>query len=89
MNVEWPGSVHDARVLSNSEVFNRGETGTLVPLSVQILAGVPVPVAMLGDPAYPLLPWLLKHYLREGKAKIDNSDNTMIKECQMIVRSGK
>ena len=60
VNVGWPGSVHDARILSNSEVFHRGEAGTLVPQSVLILAGVPVPVVILGDPAYPLLPWLLK-----------------------------
>ena len=57
-NVGWPGSVHDARILSNSEVFRRGEVGTLVPQSVRILAGVPVPVVILGDPVYPLLPWL-------------------------------
>ena len=44
VNMGWPGSVHDTRILSNSEVFNTGEAGTLVSQSVQILAGVPVPV---------------------------------------------
>ena len=29
--VGWPGSVHDARILSNSEVYQKGESGTLVP----------------------------------------------------------
>ena len=60
--VGWPGSVHDARILSNSTVFDRGQAGTLVPNSVKVIGGVPVPVGILGDPAYPLLPWLVKTY---------------------------
>ena len=32
--VGWPGSLHDACILSNSEVFTQGEAGTLVPNSV-------------------------------------------------------
>ena len=60
--VGWPGSVHDARILSNSEVYQKGESGTLVPSHIRTLDGIPVPVVILGDPAYPLLPWLLKPY---------------------------
>ncbi len=56
----WPGSVHDAWILANSDLFAMGEAGTLVPNSVQTMSGVPVPVVILGDPAYPLLPWIMK-----------------------------
>ena len=62
----WPGSVHDARVLSNSEVYARGEAGTLMPSHVRTLGGAPVPVVIIGDPAYPLLPWLMKAYPGTG-----------------------
>ena len=62
----WPGSVHDARVLSNSEVYVRGEAGTLMPSHVRILGRVPVPVGIIGDPAYPLLPWIMKAYPGTG-----------------------
>lgn len=60
----WPGSVHDARIPVNSDLFATGEAGTLVPNSVQTMSGVPVavPVIILGDPAYPLLPFLMKPY---------------------------
>ena len=60
--VGWPGSVRDARFLSNLEVYQKGESGTLVPSCIRTLSGVPVPVVILGDPAYPLLPWLLMPY---------------------------
>jgi len=85
VNVGWPGSVHDARILSNSEVFNRGEAGTLVPQSVQILAGVPVPVVILGDPAYPLLPWLLKPYPATGLSTKASKFNTRLSRARVVV----
>ena len=62
VHIGWPGSVHDSRILTNSEVFAKGEAGTLTPNSIRTLSGVPVPVVILGDPAYPLLPWLIKPY---------------------------
>ena len=29
--IEWPGSIHDARVFSNSAIFQQGQSGTLFP----------------------------------------------------------
>ena len=29
--IRWPGSVHDARVLANSDVFARAQSGILFP----------------------------------------------------------
>ena len=61
--IGWPGSVHDARVLANSEIYNLGNTGKLFPPHLsEDINGVRVPAVILGDPAYPLLPWLLKAY---------------------------
>lgn len=54
--VGWPGNVHDSRILVNYAVFERGQAGTLMPNCAKVIAGVPVPVVILGDPAYPLLP---------------------------------
>ena len=61
----WPGSVHDARVLSNSERYAKGKARTLMPSHVQTLGRVPVPVVIIGDP-YPLLPWLMQAYPGTG-----------------------
>ena len=61
--IGWPGSVHDARVLSNSEIFKIGEQNKLLPEDYHVnVGGKLIGPVILGDPAYPLLPWLLKPY---------------------------
>ena len=61
--IGWPGSVHDARVLRNSEVFKQAVQGTLFPSNQTVdIEGTHLPVLILGDPAYPLLPWLMKPF---------------------------
>ena len=62
--IGWPGSVrHDARILSNSKLYKKGNEKRLFPDSRERIGGQDVPIIILGDPAYPLLPWLLKPYL--------------------------
>ena len=58
----WPGSVHDARVLTNSSVFAKCENGTLLPNWTRNISGRNSPLLMLSDPAYPLTTWLMKPY---------------------------
>lgn len=65
--IGWPGSVHDARVCKNSNLYEKGQNGTLFPASYnQNMNGVNIPLVILGDPAYPLLPWLMKPYSDNG-----------------------
>ena len=47
VHVGWPGSVHDARILSNSEMFTKGETGMLVPQSVRVFASATCALCLL------------------------------------------
>ena len=65
--VGWPGSVHDARVFSNSAIYKQGNEGKLFPtgLSKEINGEEIFPV-ILADPAYPLLPWLMKGFPMKG-----------------------
>lgn len=65
--VGWPGSVHDARVLTNSKLFQEAEAGTLLPNTTKSINGMDVPLLILGDPAYPMLPWLMKPYTDTGR----------------------
>ena len=70
VNVGWPGRVHDARVFSNSKIFELGQTGKLVPdraKTITAASSQKVPLCILGDPAYPLLPWVMKAFPDNGR----------------------
>ena len=55
--IGWPGSVHDARVLSNSSIYQRGSNDQLFPeILTKQIQGKDVSPFIIGDPAYPLLP---------------------------------
>ena len=58
----WPGKVHDARVLRNSKVFEDGEVGRLFPNRPERIGTVDVNICLIADPAYPLLPRIMKAY---------------------------
>ena len=59
-HIGWPGKVHDARFFVNSSLYCKGMSGSLLPNWKRCISGVDVPLVILGDPAYPLLPWLMK-----------------------------
>ena len=61
--IGWLGKVHDARVLVNSTLYKKMLKKDLSPNWTMQLGGVEMPLLILGDPAYPLLPWLMKPYL--------------------------
>ena len=65
--VGWPGSVHDAQVLANSKLYQKWEHGELFPQIAKEISSVCVPHVVLGDPAYPLLQWIMKPYSDDGR----------------------
>ena len=42
------------------------ESGSLLPNCAQSLSGVSAPCFLVGDPAYPLRPWLMKPFINTG-----------------------
>ncbi|CAN7945633.1 unnamed protein product, partial [Ixodes hexagonus] len=69
-----PGSAHDASVLRLSAVYQRSKE--LLPQEKRVFRGRLIPFMLLGDPAYPRLPWILKGYsLHAGLSKEEESFN--------------
>jgi len=59
----WPGSINDDRILKNSGFFRQCECGEKLNGSAKELEdGIQIREYIVGDGAYPLLPWLLTPY---------------------------
>uniref|UniRef100_A0A8C3SZ29 DDE Tnp4 domain-containing protein n=1 Tax=Chelydra serpentina TaxID=8475 RepID=A0A8C3SZ29_CHESE len=84
INVGWPGKVHDAHVFRNSGLFRRLQEGIYF-LDQKITVGdVEMSIVILGDPAYPLMSWLMKPYT----SALDSSKelfNYRLSKCRMVV----
>ena len=68
---EWPGSVHDARVLAHSTFYKKANAGQLLSHTTKTICGASIPVFVIGDSAYPMLPWLMKPY---NQPSVDSSE---------------
>ncbi|CAM5103012.1 unnamed protein product [Eretmochelys imbricata] len=84
INVGWPGKVHDTRIFRNSGLFQKLQEGTLFPDQKITVGDVEMPIVTLGDPANPLMPWLMKPYT----GSLDSHQelfNYRLSKCRMVV----
>ena len=84
--VGWPGRVHDARVFVNSTLYKRGQDGTLFPNWKKTIHGKEIPLLVLGDPAYPLLSWLMKAFPDNGSlSREQRTFNYQLSKARVVV----
>ena len=82
--IKWPGSVHDARMFSNSylNTFLRSEEVTNIPKMI-VEGEKEVPVCIIGDPAYPLLPYLMKEFPSGGTTALEQFFSYRLSSARM------
>ena len=86
--VGWPGSVHDARVFRNSEIYDLATNSTS--------EWFPNDSHLVGDSAYPNLTWLLAPYKDNGSStrkhrnyNFKHSSTRMEIECAFGLLNGR
>ena len=63
VDCRWPGSVHDAKVFSNSSISHKLREQQLPQTFQTLIPGLDkIPNYLIGDPAYPLTPYCMKEY---------------------------
>lgn len=65
--VGYAGSVHDARVLRQSNLWEQLSDGELLGQNKMIISGINVGYYLIGDPAYPMQKWLMKPLSDTGR----------------------
>lgn len=86
VDVQWPGSVHDARIFAKSSLNRKLRDGTVPKGPKIIVEGKdPVPICILGDPAYPLLPYLMKEFPSGGSNMMEQFFGYRLCASRMVI----
>lgn len=85
INVGWSGKAHNTRILQSSSLFSKMRAGTFFPHRAIKVGELEMPIMILGDAAYPLLPWLMKPYTGRLDASKEEFNNRL-RRCRMVVK---
>ncbi|XP_074527630.1 uncharacterized protein LOC141791248 [Halichoeres trimaculatus] len=88
VNAGLPGSMHDARVLRLSSLWELVEHGFLHPTCTRNIGGVSTGYYILGDSAYPLQNWLLKPFTDNGRLTAEQTVfNKKISRARVVIEN--
>uniref|UniRef100_A0A672HPZ2 DDE Tnp4 domain-containing protein n=1 Tax=Salarias fasciatus TaxID=181472 RepID=A0A672HPZ2_SALFA len=83
-----PGSMHDAKVLRLSPLWEQASQGTLFPDHTREIGGVSVGHYILGDSACPLQRWLLKPFHDTGRlTEEQHTFNNKLSHARVVVEN--
>ncbi|XP_039953242.1 protein ALP1-like [Bactrocera tryoni] len=84
VSVKLPGSTHDATVFKESGLFKN--SSTRIPIYTKLVNNIETPLFLVGDPAYPLLPWLMKPFIGNLNAE-EESFNCHLSSARIVVEN--
>ncbi|XP_067386625.1 uncharacterized protein [Emydura macquarii macquarii] len=84
ISVGWSEKVHDLRIFWNTGIYRKLQAGTFFPDQKIPVGDVEMPIVILGDPAYPLLPWLMKPYSGNLESSKEHFNNRL-SSCGMTI----
>lgn len=86
ISVGFPGSIHNARILKLSRIFNMAEVGQILAAPTRDLEVVEVGPMLVGDSAYPLSNWLLKTFPDRGNLlRLEKQFNMKLSALRSVV----
>ncbi|XP_015276457.1 PREDICTED: uncharacterized protein LOC107118608 [Gekko japonicus] len=81
----WSGGMQDSGLPWGSPLFERMERGAFGPQSTTEIGGVAMRPVLLGGPACPLRPWLMKPYPPEASGGPRERFNAVLSRCRVAV----
>ncbi|XP_066934300.1 uncharacterized protein [Clytia hemisphaerica] len=85
----FPGSIHDARVLAHTSLFRKAERLEILTDPTKRIDNNTIRPLLLGDGAYPLVPWLVKPYpFIPALSRSEKRFNKILSSARVTVERG-